>query len=126
MEIEPLHIYRLPDGTEVVALEHKKGRIFFFTEEEFAEEAQAHYVWDEKIQCMRYSPDTSDVEHWTIWTRLRDMQDTGREVVECDSCGASVWEPHICPDIYDDQMWEMMALEHEEDCEWIMTRAFRL
>ena len=44
---------------------------------------------------------------------------------ECLYCYALVTQ-FLAPAVDDDEMWACMAPEHDEECEWIATRAHRL
>jgi len=48
------------------------------------------------------------------------------EVEECAYCGAWVSPYGRVPDQDDDDAWRRLGIRHEDDCEWISTRAHQL
>ncbi len=129
--IRDLGIYKLPNGWEAAAVADEKDNLFLYREEEFSEGARPLLYFDPELRVIRFAGFDEDEDHgtpakWTLIFLEGELENTDREVVACDVCGVPVWEPEVCPDVMDDKAWEMMALQHREDCEWIATRAFRL
>ena len=53
----------------------------------------------------------------------------GRILFEADTCvycERVVRDRTIVPNTYDAQEWHNLSLDHDEDCEWIVTRAHQL
>ncbi len=53
------------------------------------------------------------------------IDERGRRVIECADCGREHALPDSVPDADDDEAWGELAAEHDDDCEWIATRAHR-
>jgi hypothetical protein len=57
---------------------------------------------------------------------ILEMDEQGWRLVECGSCGRQVRALDSAPAADDDEAWDAEAERHEEDCEWIETRAHQL
>ncbi len=44
---------------------------------------------------------------------------------ECLYCRCQIENADTVPAINDDEAWEKLAVDHADDCEWILTRAHR-
>lgn len=45
--------------------------------------------------------------------------------IECAYCSEMVSELDSVPPVDDDEAWDVIAKEHDSDCEWVLTRAHR-
>jgi len=43
----------------------------------------------------------------------------------CEYCGVE-FEGKIVPELDDEEGWSIVALEHDQACEWVLTRAHRM
>lgn len=59
----------------------------------------------------------------------QDMNASTREAwderTECAYCGHMVRE-HEAPPVTDNETWDDIAPDHDEQCEWVVTRAHRI
>ena len=51
------------------------------------------------------------------------IDERGRRVIGCAYCGREHALPDSVPDADDDEAWGELAAKHDDDCEWIATRA---
>jgi hypothetical protein len=54
-----------------------------------------------------------------------EIDERGRRVIECAYCSREHALPESLPDADDGKAWSELAVEHDDDCEWIATRAHR-
>ena len=43
----------------------------------------------------------------------------------CDYCERAILDTTCVPGVADDAAWDLIAIEHDADCEWVATRAHR-
>lgn len=49
-------------------------------------------------------------------------QSCGPDKVDCIYCSAFECSNDV-PDVDDEEQWDALADEHDDDCEWVLTRA---
>jgi hypothetical protein len=49
-----------------------------------------------------------------------------KEILVCISCGEELTGPQVVPEVNDDAEWERQEQCHAGDCEWVLTRAWRV
>jgi hypothetical protein len=55
-----------------------------------------------------------------------EIDEQGYRLVDCAYCGCQVRASDSVPPADDDEAWEEAAKGHDEDCEWVETRAHRV
>jgi hypothetical protein len=53
------------------------------------------------------------------------IDERGQRIIGCADCGREHALTDGVPDADDDEAWGKLAAEHDNDCEWIATRAHR-
>lgn len=76
-----------------------------------------------KEACEAVLPAFGDVVEATdfVWNNGRIQFDADR----CAYCGRPLPDGTLVPAEWEEDMWEELAPQHESDCAWVTTRAFR-
>lgn len=63
----------------------------------------------------------------TIKDVYEDHTDLPADGVTCAYCGRSIpaEDEELVPAVDDDDEWGRLAVDHDADCEWVVSRSFR-
>lgn len=83
------------------------------------EDLRAYNEAVERVMMSREFDRDREAAEQYVWNngRIQFEADT------CLYCGRAVFDRTIVPDIGDTEAWSALSLEHDDDCEWIVTRA---
>lgn len=114
-------IYRSEAG-QIVRAEDAYGT-YYYTCDDFGQPGSGGYTSEDDARAaMAVAESGEDVQAYPE-PDVR-IDERGRRVGPCAHCGCDVPVTDL-PDADDDAGWEELARDHDDDCEWVATRAHR-
>lgn len=86
------------------------------------EDLRAYNEAVERVMMSREFDRNREAAEQYVWNNGRIQFDADI----CLYCERAVHDRTIVPDIDDTYTWSALGLEHDDDCEWIITRAHRV